>query len=112
MRILDWLCAVIVLALGVVHCAVTPLIHRGFTLPALWFFGAGLALIFGGMLNVLRLRSAGSSLARTFALIANACMLAFAVAVSFLVSLARNPQGIVLLVVVAGELLFSLRTRK
>lgn len=112
MKILDWLCAVIVLALGVVHCAVTPLIYRAFTLSALWFFAAGLALMFGGMLNVLRLKGVGFPLARTFALIANACMLAFVLVFALKVNLAHNPQGIVLIAAVAGELLFSLRERK
>ncbi len=112
MRILDWLFAVIVLALGVVHCAVTPVIYHAFTLAALWFFSAGLALIFVGMLNLLRLKGAGSPLARTFALIANASMLAFALAFALMVHLAHNPQGIVLIVVLAGELLFSLKGQK
>lgn len=111
MKVLDWLCAVIVLALGVVHCAVTPLLYSAFNTSALWFFSAGLALIFGGMLNVLRLKGAGSP-AGTFALIANALMLAFALVFALKINLSRNPQGIVLLVVVAGELLFSLRGRK
>ncbi len=111
-KILDWLCAVIVLALGVVHCAVAPIIYRAFTLPALWFFAAGLALIFGGMLNILRLKSAGSPLAGTFALIANACMLAFVLVFAIKVNLAHNPQGIVLIAAIAGELLFSLQRHK
>jgi hypothetical protein len=111
-KVLDWLCAVIVLALGVVHCAVTPFLYHAFSTSALWFFAAGLALSFGGMLNILRLKGAGSPLARTFALIANACMLAFALAFALKVNLSRNPQGIVLIVVLAGELLFSLRGRK
>ena len=56
MKILDWICAVVVLALGVVHCVFTPFAYPSFSVAALWFLGAGLALIFGGMLNVLRLQ--------------------------------------------------------
>jgi uncharacterized membrane protein YbaN (DUF454 family) len=111
MKILDWICAVIVLALGVVHCVFTPFAYHSFSLAALWFLGTGLALIFGGMLNVLRLHG-GGSLTRTFSVIANACMLAVALLFALKVSLAHNPQGIVLLVVLAGELLFSLSRRR
>lgn len=56
MKILDWLCAIAVVALGIVHCLLTPVIYRSFSLSALWFFAAGLALVFAGMLNVLRLK--------------------------------------------------------
>ena len=112
MKVLDWICAVVVLALGVVHCALTPVLYRTFSLAALWFFAAGLALIFAGMLNVLRLKSVGSPLAGTFALIANACLLAFVLLFALKINLAHNPQGVVLIVALAGELLFSLSRRK
>jgi hypothetical protein len=55
-KIIDWILAILVVALGVVHCAVTPLIYRSFSMAPLWFFGTGLAMIFVGMLNVLRLK--------------------------------------------------------
>ena len=112
MKILDWICAVVVLALGVVHCVFTPFAYPSFSVAALWFLGAGLALIFGGMLNVLRLQGASSPLARTFSAMANAGMLAFALLFAAQVSLARNPQGIVLIVVLTGEFLFSLLQRR
>ena len=112
MRILDWIFAVILCALGVLHCVLTPFITRGFTLSALWFFSAGLALMYGGMLNLLRLRGPASPLLRLFALIANASMLGVALAFAFKVRLAHDPQGIVLIVVLAGEFLFSLRKRR
>jgi hypothetical protein len=61
-KIIDWLCAILVFALGIVHSALTPVIYRPLSLSALWFFAAGLAMVFGGMLNVLRLQGPGSPL--------------------------------------------------
>lgn len=112
MRILDWICAVIVTALGVVHCAFTPIAYRSFTLSAVWFFGTGLALIFAGMLNVLRLKGPSSPLLHTFSIIANASLLVVALLFAVKAGLTRNPQGIVLLVALSAEFLFSLSTRR
>jgi hypothetical protein len=115
MRILDWILAILIGAFGVVHCAVTPLIYHTFSQGSLWFFGTGLALIFASMLNILRLKGPASPLLRTFCIAANASVLL--VAVLFVLrahlgrNLAHNPQGIVLLGALGGELLFSLSTR-
>jgi len=106
-KILDWLCAIVVFALGIVHCALTPLINRPSSLSALWFFAAGLALVFAGMLNVLRLKGPGSPLLHSFSSVANATLLLVAVLFALKVDLAHNPQGVVLLIALAGECLFS-----
>jgi hypothetical protein len=111
-KIVDWLCAIVLLVLGVVHCAVTPVNYRPFSLAAVWFFGAGLALIFAGMLNVLRLKGPWSPLLHAFCSLANASLLLFAVLFSLKVNLAQNPQGVVLLIALVGEFLFSLTRRK
>jgi hypothetical protein len=95
-----------------VHCALTPLIYRPFSLSALWFFAAGLALVFAGMLNVLRLKGPGSPLLHSFSSVANATLLMVAVLFALKVNLAYNPQGVVLLVALAGECLFSLTRRR
>jgi hypothetical protein len=107
-KILDWLCAIVVFALGIVHCALTPVVYRPFSLAALWFFAAGLALVFIGMLNVLRLKGPSSPLLRSFSTIANASGLLVAVLFALKVNLAHNPQGVILLIALAGEFLFSL----
>lgn len=112
MKILDWLCAIVVFALGIVHCALTPVIYRPLSLSALWFFAAGLALVFGGMLNVLRLKGPGSPLLHSFSSVANATLLLVAVLFALKVNLARNPQGVVLLIALAGECFFSLAGRR
>lgn len=114
MKILDWLCAIVVLALGIVHCSLTPVVYRPFSLPALWSLGTGLSFVFAGMLNVLRLKGPGSPLLHLFSIVANAGGLLVAVlfALKVKVNLAQNPQGIVLLIAFAGELLSSLARRK
>jgi hypothetical protein len=111
-KTLDWLGAIVVFALGVVHCALTPVIYRPFSLSALWFFAAGLALVFAGMLNVLRLKGPGSPLLHSFSSVANASLLLVAVLFALKVNLAHNPQGVVLLIASAGEFLFSLTRRR
>ena len=112
MKILDWLCAIVVFALGIVHCSLTPVVYRPFSLPALWSFGTGLSWVFAGMLNVLRLKGPGSPLLHLFSIVANAGGLLVAVLIALKVNLAQNPQGIVLLIAFAGELLSSLARRK
>jgi hypothetical protein len=112
MKVFDWICALVVFALGVVHCALTPVIYRGFSQSALWFFGTGLALVFAGMLNVLRLKGPAAPLLRAFCIAANASLVLLAVLFALKVNLAHNPQGVVLLVSLGGELLFSLLRRR
>jgi hypothetical protein len=111
-KILDWLCAIVVLALGIVHCSLMPVIYRPFSLPALWSLGTGLSWVFAGMLNVLRLKGPGSPLLHLFSIVANAGGLLVAVLIALKVNLAPNPQCIVLLIAFAGELLSSLARRK
>ncbi|MBV8892286.1 MAG: hypothetical protein JO266_10020 [Acidobacteria bacterium] len=95
-------------ALGIVHCALTPVVYRPFSLSALWFFAAGLALVFMGMFNVLRLKGPSSPLLRFFSTIANVSGLLVAVLFALKVNLAQNPQGVILLIALAGEFLFSI----
>jgi hypothetical protein len=54
MRGLDRVFAWIVLALGIIHICVTPLVYSSFNQGALWFAGADLAGLFAGMLNLIR----------------------------------------------------------
>jgi hypothetical protein len=110
-KILDWLCAIAVFALGIVHCALTPVIYHSFSLSALWFFASGLALVFAGMLNVLRLKGPRSPLLLSFSSVANASLLLVAALSVLNANLAHNLQGVVLLIALAGEFLFSLRRR-
>jgi hypothetical protein len=40
------------LMLGVIHCALTPVFYKSFSLDAIWFFGTGLSLVFLSLLNI------------------------------------------------------------
>ncbi len=111
MKVFDWIFAVILFALGVVHCVFTPFVYHSISLAALWFFSAGLALLFAGMLNILRAKGPVSPLLRGFCITANAAVFAFALVFALTAGLKRNPQGVVLIVAIAGELLLSI-TRK
>jgi len=41
-KILDWLCAIVVFALGIVHCALTPVIYPPLSLSARMILGTTL----------------------------------------------------------------------
>jgi hypothetical protein len=62
----------LLIALGAVHTALTPVFYGRLTPNAMWFAGAGLAMIFVGFLNVILSRGAGlDSLARWLVYVAN-----------------------------------------
>jgi hypothetical protein len=110
MKRLDAVFAWIILALGVVHICVTPFVYGHFSQGAVWFAGAGLAGIFAGMLNLLRIRHSSQVPAlRTFSLIANLLLLPWIVtgAVSMGSELPRNPQALILAITIFGETIFS-----
>jgi uncharacterized membrane protein len=114
MRRIDAIFGWIILALGVVHICVTPFVYSQFSQSAVWFAGSGLAGIFAGMLNLIRVRHANDVPAlQTFSLITNLLLLAWIVAgtVSMLSELHRNPQALILLIATLSETLFSARRR-
>jgi hypothetical protein len=107
---LDPVCAWIILALGVVHVCVTPFVYSHFSQSAVWFAGSGLAGIFAGMLNLLRIRHGNAiSALHTFSMIANLLSLVWIIAgtASLLPALRENPQALILLVAILVETLFS-----
>jgi intracellular septation protein A len=112
MKIIDRILAWILLVLGCVHCFVTFLVHKTFTVEAIWFLSGGLVLIFGALLNLVRIaRPSDGLLARASAL-ANLLLFAlFGIATPWLLHrhLQQNPQVIAVAIAVAGELGFSLR---
>ncbi|HBY59275.1 MAG TPA: hypothetical protein DEH78_05605 [Solibacterales bacterium] len=75
-----------IVVLGMVHCAVTFQAYKSATDAALWFFTGGLALIYGGLLNLLRAEYRRPGI-RYASLFANLSLLAFAV-----VYAGRNPM--------------------
>lgn len=112
MKCLDQVFAWTLFVLGIVHCALTPLAYRDFTLAAVWFFGTGTALIVTGLLNFIRIRHAsGLALLRGACITANSLMFAVtaAAALGMRNVLPSNPQVPVLLIASFGEILLSTR---
>lgn len=109
MKRVDAVFAWIILTLGVVHICVTPFVYSHLSQSAVWFSGAGLAGIFGGMLNLIRIRHANVPTLRTFSFAANLLLLVWIIAgvVSMLSDLQRNPQALILLITILGETYFS-----
>lgn len=111
MKIIDYLLAWTLVALGVVHCVFTLVMHRGFSLGAVWSLGTGVALILAGLINYLRIHSGRVAGLRTVCIVSNLLVLATALmaAYFFVHLLTRNPQVPILLVAIVGELIFSLQ---
>ena len=49
----------VIIALGILHVLVTFHDYDSFSIRALWFASAGVAIILAGFLNIIRLRDAG-----------------------------------------------------
>ncbi len=47
----------VLIGLGILHTALTPLFSPGFTTDALWFAGTGLGFLFLGLFNLATLRA-------------------------------------------------------
>lgn len=91
--------SVLLTALGVVHTAPTPVFYGRFSLGALWFAGAGLAMVFVGLLNIGLSRAFGRDrLMRILCYAANVITTSFGV---LLVTVDIEPQvifGLVLII--------------
>ena len=112
MKTADRIFAWIVLLLGCVHCAVTFVVHKALTVEAIWFVSGGLVLIFGALLNLVRIARPGDRLLARASALANVLLFAlFVIAVPWLLrhALKQNPQIIVAAIAIAAELGFSLR---
>jgi len=97
-KISSWL----LVALGVVHTALTPMFYGRLSPGALWFAGAGLAMIFVGFLNISFARVAGQDrLTRILCYVANLTTAAFGI---LIVVVDNEPQ------VIFGMLLIALMT--
>ncbi|HEY0098856.1 MAG TPA: hypothetical protein VGB76_07870 [Pyrinomonadaceae bacterium] len=72
LRTIHTACTYLIIALGVLHLLFTFHDYDAFTLGALWFAGAGFALMFAGFLNLVALRhAAGDGLVRALCVVAN-----------------------------------------
>ena len=106
MRIFDRIVAILILLMGAIHSAFSPVFHGRYDGDGMWFLSGGLMMIFLGLMNLVRTAAPGAA-ARCAALVANVLGLAFAGALAPLFPLRQNPQVVVLLALVAVALLFS-----
>jgi hypothetical protein len=91
-RTIHSIASYLLIALGAVHTALTPVFYGRLTPNAMWFAGAGLAMIFVGFLNVLLSRGAGRDTpSRVLVYVANLLTLAFG---AVTVALDGEPQVI------------------
>ena len=101
----------IIIALGVLHVSVTFHDYDSFSVGALWFAGAGVAIILAGFLNVILLRDVGrDAVVRVLCSVAN---LTFAV--MFVLALLILPQPQVLVgagLFIAATLLSLIKPRR
>jgi hypothetical protein len=99
LKTLHKISSILLIALGGVHTALTPVFYGRFSLNALWFAGSGLTMIFLGFLNIALSRTIGRDrLVKILCYIANLITTAFGV---LLVTLDSEPQvifGLVLIV--------------
>lgn len=112
MKTTDRIFAWVPLVLGCVHCAMSFVLHRALNLDTIWFLSGGLVLIFGALLNLMRIaRPHDRLLARASALANLLLLTVFVAAVPWLLrhELKQNPQVVVLAIAVAMEFGFSLR---
>lgn len=105
-------CAWLLVALGAVHAALTPMFYGRFSLSAMWFLGSGLTMIFLGFLNITLGRNAGRDrLAKILCNIANILCTGFGF---LLVTVDSEPQvifGLVLIILMTATA-FMLREKR
>jgi NADH:ubiquinone oxidoreductase subunit 6 (subunit J) len=113
MKRIDQVFAWLLLLLGCVHGAGTFLVHKSLTIEAVWFFCGALAMIFGALLNLLRIARPEDRMTAGVCLLANLLLFAVFVIVVPWTSwndLKQNPQVFVVAIGVVIELLFALRS--
>jgi hypothetical protein len=112
MKLLDHLCAWLLVALGGLHTVVMFTVYRRATSAALWFFSAGMFLILAGLINAVRAQGGhGTALFRFTCIFANGALIAVGLVSLYLYVgiLLRNPQVPAIFMLGVAELLFTLR---
>ena len=102
--------SVAIILLGIVHISFAFPLHPN--TDTLWFTGAGMAIIFSGLLNLLAIDRGGSVFTKTIAVIVNALN---CVMFSFALRILNEPQvyiGIVIFLIPAMIFLFELTVKK
>src|SRR5215210_1765662 len=96
----------IIIALGILHVLVTFHDYDSFSVRALWFASAGVAIILAGFLNIILLRDAGKD--RVVWMLCLITNLIFAVMFVLALLVLRQPQVFVGAGLFIGATLFSL----
>jgi sulfite exporter TauE/SafE len=99
-RRLHRICTYLLIALGVVHTSLTPVFNKEFSVDAMYFASAGLAMVVIGFLNIAMSRNAGDRLTVILCRIANVLFTVFGLLTALAI---REPQayfGIVLLLTI------------
>lgn len=110
MRTLHGICTYLLIALGVVHTALTPVFYGRLSPGAMWFAGSGLAMIFVGFLNVALGRGAGrDAVVRILCYVANLLTAVFG---AMIVTVDNEPQVLfgMLLIATMTVTAFMLKT--
>lgn len=103
MRTLHRICAFLLIALGVVHTALTPVFYGRLSPGAMWFAGSGLAMIFVGFLNVAFGRVVGrDAVIRALCYAANLTTLVFGVLIAVVDGEPQVLFGLVLITVMTA----------
>ena len=110
MKKVDTFAAWLLVLMGLMHAGATTVAFPRVSLNAIWFLGTALAILVTAALNLLRIHYAAlvPALGRLAAL-ANLLLLLLDVAVALQVPLRRNPQVIILFVLLAFMTVTSLR---
>ena len=95
MRRLEWILATVGGLLGALHVGLTAGLYRQASLEALWFAGAGLAIIAVAVMNMVALR-AGDRSSPTILFFTNTVMVCFFVAAWALMKAPQVALGVLL----------------
>lgn len=93
MRILYKVSTFLILALGILHICLSPVLFRSFTSAALWFVSGGVMIVFVSFFNFILMSEAGKErLVKIFCNTANLMSLVFAGAMLILESRRGRPE--------------------
>ena len=90
MKTLHTVASILIIALGLLHCAFTFRNYDGLSFDAAWFLGTGMAIVLAGFMNIALLRDGGQDIVVwSMALLTNVVFLLGFVVASYMM---RQPQ--------------------
>jgi hypothetical protein len=92
MKVLYKISTFLILALGILHISMTPVLFRSFTSAALWFAGGGVVIVFLSFFNFILMSEAGNQhVVRILTHLANLIGLAFGCGMFVMETLRARP---------------------